>query len=105
MQVPMTPGANDPTRETAAASIALPGNASWLTSAAHQSWATDQAVRLLEFFRASIDDRGWFVELDDDGQPLLRRDDTRVEGGRSVAGLADLHSQACSLVGTPLSEF
>jgi sulfoquinovose isomerase len=43
---------------------------SWLESAHHQAWMTDQARRLLAFFMASLDGDGRFVELDDDGEPL-----------------------------------
>ena len=47
-----------------------PGRTSWLASDEHRTWAVAQAVGLLAFFRASVDAGGWFVELDDDGDPL-----------------------------------
>ncbi|MGA2009654.1 MAG: AGE family epimerase/isomerase [Solirubrobacteraceae bacterium] len=43
---------------------------SWLALPEHRAWMTGQAIALLEFFRASIDGHGRFVELDDDGRPL-----------------------------------
>ncbi len=43
---------------------------SWLVSPQHRAWATGQAITLLDFFRASIDGEGRFVELDDEGRPL-----------------------------------
>ena len=48
----------------------MPGGDRWLQSARHRAWMADQAARLLSFFRASVDDDGRFVELDDDGRPL-----------------------------------
>jgi mannose/cellobiose epimerase-like protein (N-acyl-D-glucosamine 2-epimerase family) len=36
----------------------------------HRAWLLGQAHRLLDFFRASIDEMGHFVELDDNGQPM-----------------------------------
>jgi sulfoquinovose isomerase len=50
--------------------LITPDDESWLTSATHRAWTTGQVLRLLEFFKASVDDRGRFVELDDDGRPL-----------------------------------
>jgi sulfoquinovose isomerase len=44
--------------------------ASWLHSPEHRAWLTGQALRLLEFFRATVDGAGTFVELDDDARPL-----------------------------------
>ncbi|HUA03940.1 MAG TPA: AGE family epimerase/isomerase [Solirubrobacteraceae bacterium] len=46
------------------------GGDSWLESPQHKAWATEQALRLLSFFTASVDSNGWFVELDDYGRPL-----------------------------------
>lgn len=45
----------------------------WLWSPAHRVWLLGQAHRLLDFFRASLDETGNFVELDDDGQPIRAR--------------------------------
>ncbi len=42
----------------------------WLRSSAHRAWLLGQAHRLLDFFRASADETGHFVELDDDGRPM-----------------------------------
>ena len=55
---------------TTAADPAGQGNGSWLESPHHQAWTTDQALRLLTFFKGSVDASGRFVELDDDGRPL-----------------------------------
>ncbi len=52
------------------APMATLGDESWLVSAEHRAWAAGQAVALLDFFRASVDGGGWFVELDDDGRPM-----------------------------------
>jgi sulfoquinovose isomerase len=49
---------------------AKPANGTWLESDQHRAWMTDQALRLLAFFTASVDAEGRFVELDDDGRPL-----------------------------------
>jgi sulfoquinovose isomerase len=46
------------------------GDGGWLASSQHQAWITDQALRLLEFFAASVDGSGRFVELDDDRRAL-----------------------------------
>src|ERR1700735_874049 len=43
---------------------------SWLELPAHRAWAQAQVVRLLGFFRASLDPSGRFRELDDDGRVL-----------------------------------
>jgi mannose/cellobiose epimerase-like protein (N-acyl-D-glucosamine 2-epimerase family) len=43
---------------------------SWLELPAHRAWAQDHVVRLLGFFRASLDPFGRFRELDDDGRVL-----------------------------------
>ena len=45
----------------------------WLRSPAHRAWLLGQAQRLLDFFRASLDETGHFVELDDNGQPVRAR--------------------------------
>ena len=60
------------TRPTATATRdrAARGGGSWLESDQHRAWVTDQAVRLLSFFRGSVDGDGRFTELDDDGRPL-----------------------------------
>src|SRR5581483_9617182 len=43
---------------------------SWLDSHEHRAWLTGQALRLLDFFRATVGAGGSFAELDDDGRPL-----------------------------------
>ncbi len=43
---------------------------SWVSSREHRSWLTEGALRLLRFYRATVDSDGSFVELDDDGRPL-----------------------------------
>jgi len=45
-------------------------NPPWLEVPAHRAWLLGQANSLLDFFRATIDDTGHFVELDDDGRPM-----------------------------------
>jgi mannose/cellobiose epimerase-like protein (N-acyl-D-glucosamine 2-epimerase family) len=73
----------------------------WLRSPAHRAWLLDQAQRLLDFFRSSLDESGHFVELDDDGQPI------RAHGAsQSVPGLLTVaravHSYALGeLLGVP----
>lgn len=57
-------------RATATLETGARGGGSWLESEPHRAWITDQALRLLSFFRASVDAEGRFVELDDDGRPL-----------------------------------
>jgi mannose/cellobiose epimerase-like protein (N-acyl-D-glucosamine 2-epimerase family) len=44
--------------------------ASWLSSPSHRLWLREEALRLIEFFRATMGPDGWFVELDDDGRPF-----------------------------------
>ena len=55
---------------TTTADTAGQGGGSWLDSPQHRAWATDQVLRLLAFYRGSVDGTGRFVELDDDGRPL-----------------------------------
>lgn len=42
----------------------------WAGAPGHRAWLLGEALRLLEFFRASLDVEGRFVELDDDGRPM-----------------------------------
>ncbi|HLI00867.1 MAG TPA: AGE family epimerase/isomerase [Acidimicrobiales bacterium] len=42
---------------------------SWLASSTHRAWATEQALRLFEFFQPTLTPAGRFVELDDNGVP------------------------------------
>ena len=46
------------------------GGGSWLESGEHRAWLAGQALRLLDFFRATVDGAGSFVELDDDGRAM-----------------------------------
>lgn len=50
--------------------IASGGSYSWLGSPTHRAWLLGQATRLLDFFRPTLDERGRFVELDDDGRAM-----------------------------------
>jgi mannose/cellobiose epimerase-like protein (N-acyl-D-glucosamine 2-epimerase family) len=43
---------------------------SWTSAPGHRAYLLGEALRLLEFFRASVDAKGRFVELDDDGRPM-----------------------------------
>ena len=44
---------------------------SWLQSRTHRNWLEEQANRLFDFFQfTSINPKGGFAELDDEGQPL-----------------------------------
>jgi sulfoquinovose isomerase len=67
---------DDPAREMddnvirATTETISPVDGSWLESDQHHAWITDQALRLLSFFTASLDSHGRFVELDDDGHPV-----------------------------------
>jgi sulfoquinovose isomerase len=47
-----------------------PDGKRWSDATTHKAWAMGQAVRQLEFFRATVTPEGRFVELDDDGRPL-----------------------------------
>jgi sulfoquinovose isomerase len=57
-------------RATAPPQTTAPGGGRWLESDPHRAWMIDQALRLLSFFRASVDVEGRLVELDDAGRPL-----------------------------------
>lgn len=42
----------------------------WLTKVSHQHWLHHQALTLLTFFHRTLTADGWFVELDDFGEPM-----------------------------------
>jgi sulfoquinovose isomerase len=75
----------------------------WPQSPAHRAWLLDEALRLLNFFRASLDDTGQFVELDDDGRPLRASDNAAPTSGQSLLTVARIvHSYALGeLLGVP----
>jgi sulfoquinovose isomerase len=75
----------------------------WMESTSHQIWARDQAIRLLEFFKPTLDDDGWFVELDDDGRALPTGCPPAVEPQQNLLTVARaVHSYALGeLLGIP----
>lgn len=74
-----------------------------MTSAEHRSWLRDQARRLLGFFRATVDETGTFVELDDEGRPLLSTPGETAPGQQQLLTVArTTHCYALSeLLGVP----
>jgi mannose/cellobiose epimerase-like protein (N-acyl-D-glucosamine 2-epimerase family) len=76
------------------------GRAGELDAPAHREWLLDQSVRLIEFFRAAIDEHGRFVALDDDGRELTANPGHGTEQLLTVARLT--HSYALGeLLGLP----
>ncbi|MFZ2056163.1 MAG: AGE family epimerase/isomerase [Acidimicrobiales bacterium] len=75
----------------------------WLRSPAHRAWLLGQAQRLLDFFRASLDETGHFVELDDNGQPVHARDASQSVPAQNLLIVARaVHSYALGeLLGVP----
>jgi len=75
----------------------------WLRSPAHRAWLFGQAQRMLDFFRASLDETGHFVELDDDGRPLGARGPARSVPAQSLLTVSRVvHSYALGqLLGVP----
>jgi mannose/cellobiose epimerase-like protein (N-acyl-D-glucosamine 2-epimerase family) len=71
---------------------------SWLRTPAHRAWLLGQAQRLLDFFRASVDETGHFVELDDDGRTL------RARGASASVPLQNLLTVARSVHSYALGE-
>jgi mannose/cellobiose epimerase-like protein (N-acyl-D-glucosamine 2-epimerase family) len=76
---------------------------SWLRTPAHRAWLLGQAQRLLDFFRASVDETGHFVELDDDGRPLRARGASASVPSQNLLIVArSVHSYALGeLLGVP----
>jgi sulfoquinovose isomerase len=91
-----------PVAATAAHALSPPGG-SWLESAQHRTWTTDQGLRLLSFFVASVDSEGAIVELDDDGQPLPMGSPAGAGARQNLLTVARLvHSYALGeMVGIP----
>ena len=74
---------------------------SWLRTSAHRAWLFGQAQRLLDFFRASVDEQGHFVELDDDGRRLNARGVSAVSQNLLTVARS-VHSYALGeLLGVP----
>jgi mannose/cellobiose epimerase-like protein (N-acyl-D-glucosamine 2-epimerase family) len=75
----------------------------WLRSPTHRAWLLAQALRLLDFFRASLDETGHFVELDDDGQPVRAGGASQPASAQSLLTVARVvHSYALGeLLGVP----
>jgi sulfoquinovose isomerase len=76
-------------------------NAPWWRTPAHRAWLLGQAVRLLDFFRASVDETGHFFELDDNGGRLHVRG--AAAASQSLLTVArSVHSYALGeLLGVP----
>jgi sulfoquinovose isomerase len=74
---------------------------SWWRTPSHRAWLLGQAVHLLDFFRASVDETGHFVELDDNGQRLRARDESAVSQNLLTVARS-VHSYALGeLLGVP----
>ena len=75
----------------------------WAGSGMHETWLRSEALRLLRFFRATVDPGGRFVELDDERRPMPTGCPPATEPRQSLLTVARaVHGYALGeLVGVP----